>query len=158
MVEHIDGLLTVRTLNLFDNTPVLGTEIYMDNEGYGSENDGVIKIRARMSSRVNLKVRKSGFLNIEYAIDMGSSVAGKVVDLQMLPDYCTLINQFHVIIFIPKTCKINYDLVLSGVDENKVFIKKYNYSTGLMVNYGIPISSVDQNKKNRNIYELIGTN
>ncbi|KAM3138191.1 hypothetical protein pb186bvf_009654 [Paramecium bursaria] len=80
--------------------------------GY-TDNGGMFTCPGLMFKQVKVHAKRKGFLSINYDFDVRANSTGQIMQIPMIPDFYSLINQYHILIYIPN--KTNFQMDYSMV-------------------------------------------
>lgn len=66
-----------------------------------TDEKGFFSCMGLMFKQLHLKARRKGFLSVSFDYDVRANSTGTMLSIPMLPDYYSLINQYHVIVYVP---------------------------------------------------------
>ena len=109
LVGCVQTQLRFRAYNVTDNTSLdcVGVEIVQPEDEdqatvHGTTDEkGLFSCLGLMFKQLHLKARRKGFLGVSFDYDVRANSTGSILSIPMLPDYYSLINQYHVIVYIP---------------------------------------------------------
>ncbi|CAK80935.1 unnamed protein product (macronuclear) [Paramecium tetraurelia] len=97
----------------------------------GMTNDqGLFNCPGLMFKQVRVHAQRKGFLQVSYDFDVLANSTGQVLNIPMIPDYYSLINQYHILIYVPN--KNNFQLDYSMICPDGVKIDSKNRSHNVM--------------------------
>jgi hypothetical protein len=54
-----------------------------------------------MFKQIHLLAKKKGFLPVSYDFDVRANSTGSILNIPMIPDFYSVINQYHLLVYIP---------------------------------------------------------
>ncbi|CAD8168696.1 unnamed protein product [Paramecium pentaurelia] len=158
--------------NQIDNCKLEITKINTSNEEpfIGMTNDqGIFIYQGVMFNKIKVQASKKGFLNISYEFDVNANKAGEFYQIPMIPDYYSLINQYHILIYIPNSnnYQLDFNMICSdGIKLNtknrvhqtmksKLDVKKLNQNS-MLYNFSLHISCLNPFVNNNQFQFIIG--
>ncbi|CAD8080078.1 unnamed protein product [Paramecium sonneborni] len=159
MKFKVYNLIQQEQNNQIDNCKLEIYKINSSNEEplIGITNDqGIFMCQGAMFNKIMVKAQKKAFLNISYEFDVNAHKAGEYFQIPMIPDYYSLINQYHILIYIPNSNnhQLDFNLICSDgikldttnkVHQNmksKLDVKKLNQNS-MLYNFSIHIQCLN---------------
>ncbi|CAD8160243.1 unnamed protein product [Paramecium octaurelia] len=158
MKFRVYDLIQQEENNEIDNCKLEITKINSNEEPLiGITNDqGIFMCQGVMFNKIKVQASKKGFLNISYEFDVNANKAGEFYQIPMIPDYYSLINQYHILIYIPNSnnYQLDFNMICSdGIkldtknrvhqnQKSKLDVKKLNQNS-MLYNFSLHISCLN---------------
>ncbi|CAK77510.1 unnamed protein product (macronuclear) [Paramecium tetraurelia] len=123
----------------------------------GMTNDqGQFSCPGLMFKQVRVHAQRKGFLQVSYDFDVLANSTGQLLNIPMIPDYYSLINQYHILIYVPNKNNFQLDFALvcpdgtkidsknrqHNVMKSKLEINRINQQT-MLWNFSVHVQSLD---------------
>lgn len=66
-----------------------------------TDGQGMFVCPGLMFKQVRVHAQRKGFLQVSYDFDVRANSTGQILGIPMIPDYYSLINQFHILVYVP---------------------------------------------------------
>lgn len=81
-----------------------------------TDHHGAFSCQGLMFKQIHIHAKKKGFLNVTYDFDVKANSTGSLLNIPMIPDYFSLINQYHILIYIPDKANFHMNYYLKCPD------------------------------------------
>ncbi|KAM3146810.1 hypothetical protein pb186bvf_000964 [Paramecium bursaria] len=155
LIQKTRASLKINVRNILDGEPLDKVTLLLDGQIMGQTNaNGALIINNLEFKLIKIQATKRGFLTIPLEFDLKANSIGETADIILLPDYFSLVNQFHIIIVKPKTTK---DLVVQLKRNNEIYQSQpqiVKSKLGDVINHSIHMKNIDVFNKEDNIYHV----